>query len=500
MKKIDILFINPGDQKKTFQGLADKHTPLSTPSWCMLLASALRKYSEVAIYDANIQGWDAKKLIEKYSPKLIVIMVHGHNPTGSTENMPAAIKIVNDLKKHNKDIQIAIGGGHVSALPKRTLEECEADYSIQGEGLYTIKGLHDYLNGKLSIKKIPGLWYRSNDDIVKTFPAENVRNLDEDMGNYAFDLLPGLENYRTSEVHCLQKFEESKDENNGFNDVRSPYVAIYTTLGCPYQCHFCMTNGIFGGQGSRGWSADSVLGWIDELYNTYKVKNIRLDDELFVLDNSRVNKICDGLIERNYDLNIYGYTALNSTRVKLLEKMYKGGFRWLSVGVEAGNEAVRKSQKGKFPIKSDIHKTIKAIQDTGINVHANYMFGFQDDTIETMQQTLDLALDLNTEFVQMRYVNAFPGAPLFDDFSEDQLPKDWNAYSQYSYEATPLDTKYISGKEVLRFRDYAFQTYFSSEKYLRLVRNKFGEKCYNHMLTQPKVPLRRKILEEDKVA
>ena len=43
--------------------------------------------------------------------------------------------------------------------------------------------------------------------------------------------------------------------------------------------------------------------------------------------------------------------------------MYKGGFRWLSVGVEAGNEAV-KSQKGKFPIKSDIHKTIKAIQDT----------------------------------------------------------------------------------------------------------------------------------------
>ena len=63
--------------------------------------------------------------------------------------------------------------------------------------------------------------------------------------------------------------------------------------------------------------------------------------------------------------------------MKLLEKMYKGGFRWLSVGVEAGNEAVRKSQKGKFPIKSDIHKTIKAIQDTGINVHANYMFGFK---------------------------------------------------------------------------------------------------------------------------
>ena len=60
-------------------------------------------------------------------------------------------------------------------------------------------------------------------------------------------------------------------EKNGFLDVRSPYVALYTTLGCPYQCHFCMTNGIFGGPGSRGWSAPVVLSWIDELYNKYKV-------------------------------------------------------------------------------------------------------------------------------------------------------------------------------------------------------------------------------------
>lgn len=500
MKKVDVLFLNPGDQVKTFQGLAKKHTPLSTPSWCMLLASTLRKYAEVAIYDANIQGWDAKKILEDYSPKLVVIMVHGHNPTGSTENMPAALKSVNDLKKINRDIQIAIGGGHVSALPKKTLEECEADYSIQGEGLYTIKGLNDYLNGNGGLKDIPGLWYRSNGEIVKTFPSENVKDLDKDMGDYAFDLLPGVENYRASEVHCLQKFEESNEQDNGFHDVRSPYVAIYTTLGCPYQCHFCMTNGIFGGQGSRGWSADSVLKWIDELYLKYNVKNIRFDDELFVLDNSRVNEICDRLIERNYDLNIYGYTALNSTRTKLLEKMYKAGFTWLSVGVEAGSEYVRKTQKGKFPIKSDIHATVKAIQDTGINVHANYMFGFQDDTIETMQQTLDLALDLNTEFVQMRYVNVLPGAPMYNDFTEDQLPKDWNAYSQYSYEAQPLDTKYISGKEVLKFRDHAFQTYFRSQKYLDLVKNKFGKKCYDHMLIQPKVPLKRKLLEEQKVA
>ena len=124
------------------------------------------------------------------------------------------------------------------------------------------------------------------------------------------------------------------------------------------------------------------------------------------------------------------------------------------------------------------------------------MFGFANDTIETMQETLDLALDLNTEFVQMRFVNALPGSPLFTETKENNLPDSWHGYSQYSYEATPLNTKYISNKEVLKFRDYAFQTYFSSEKYLKSIREKFGEKCYKHMLSQPKIPLRRKLLEQ----
>ena len=44
----------------------------------------------------------------------------------------------------------------------------------------------------------------------------------------------------------------------------------------------------------------------------------------------------------------------------------------------------------------------------------------------------------------MRYVNAFLG-PMYNDFTQERF-KNWNAYSQYSYEATPLDTKYVSGK------------------------------------------------------
>ena len=51
MSKMDILFINPSDQAKTFQKLAKLHTPISTPSWIMLLAQSMLKDNDVAIYD-----------------------------------------------------------------------------------------------------------------------------------------------------------------------------------------------------------------------------------------------------------------------------------------------------------------------------------------------------------------------------------------------------------------------------------------------------------------
>ena len=54
----------------------------------------------------------------------------------------------------------------------------------------------------------------------------------------------------------------------------------------------------------------------------YNVKNIRFDDELFVLDNTRVNAICDGLIERNYDLNIYGLARNNGLYLAHAESKY----------------------------------------------------------------------------------------------------------------------------------------------------------------------------------
>jgi anaerobic magnesium-protoporphyrin IX monomethyl ester cyclase len=58
----------------------------------------------------------------------------------------------------------------------------------------------------------------------------------------------------------------------------------------------------------------------------------------------------------------------------------------------------------------------------------------------------------------------------------------------------PLPTKYLSGAEVLRFRDQAFHQYFSSPQYLRMIEAKYGAPTAEHIREMASQRLVRKNL------
>jgi hypothetical protein len=62
-----------------------------------------------------------------------------------------------------------------------------------------------------------------------------------------------------------------------------------------------------------------------------------------------------------------------------------------------------------------------------------------------------------------------------------RLPDTWSGYSQHAVETLPLPTRHLSASEVLRFRDHAFNTYFSHPPYLDMVRQRFGENTLAHI-------------------
>ena len=111
-----------------------------------------------------------------------------------------------------------------------------------------------------------------------------------------------------------------------------------------------------------------------------------------------------------------------------------------------------------------------------------------------MQETLDLALDLNCEFANFYSAMAYPGSQLYTLALKEgwKLPATWSGYSQHAVDTLPLPTRHLPAGEVIRFRDDAFHKYFTSPKYLALVEQKFGAKTLQHIRDMTTFKLERK--------
>ncbi len=489
-KIIDIVLVNPGSRQAVYQELGDQFSAIGPPSLSGLFAGYLRKKGlTVAIVDApahNLSPDGAASFIEKnYQPTLIAMVVYGFQPSASTQNMPAAGETCRALKKRIPGCQILMTGTHPAALPARTLHEEAVDFVCDREGPETILRTALALKaGEASFAGIPSLWYRVGGVTVSNPPGELIDDLDGEMPGVAWDLLP-MNKYRAHNWHCFEHIFE-----------RAPYASMHTSLGCPYKCTFCCINAPFGKPSYRMWSPDEVIKEIDILVTRYGVKNIKFVDEMFVLNNNHVIGICDRIIERGYDLNIWAYARVDTVKDQFLDKLNRAGFRWLALGIESGSKHVRDGvEKGRFG-SVEIIKTVRKIQDAGINVIGNYIFGLPDDTLESMQETLDLSLEANCEFANFYCAMAYPGSKLYAMAIEKgwELPESWIGYSQHSYETMPLRTDVLTSAEVLKFRDDAFMKYFSDPGYLAFVQKKFGGDVVQHLRDMTKIKLKRKIL------
>ena len=488
---VDVVLVNPGSLKAVYQDLGRDLSAIEPPSLAGLFATYLRRKGlSVEIVDApalNLDPAGAAKAVQELRPALVVMVVYGFQPSASTQNMPAAGETCRALKALDPGIRILMTGTHPAALPERTLREEAIDFVCGGEGPETILATAKALKEKASsFRNVPNLWYRAGNVAMSTPAAPLMDDLDGEMPGVAWDLLP-MQKYRAHNWHCFEHIGE-----------RQPYASMHTSLGCPYRCSFCCINAPFGKSSYRMWSPDAVIADIGVLVERHGVRNIKFVDEMFVLNKSHVLGICERIIERGYDLNIWAYARVDTVKDEFIDKLRRAGFRWLALGIESGSKHVRDGvEKGRFG-SAEILKVVRRIQDAGINVIGNYIFGLPDDTRQTMQETLDLAMEANCEFANFYCAMAYPGSKLYGMALEQgwELPASWIGYSQHSYETHPLRTEALTSAEVLKFRDEAFKRYFTSAGYLDLVRRRFGADVVSHVKQMTELGLKRKLLEE----
>ena len=504
-KQLDLLIINPGASTKIYQSLAAHYTTIEPPSWGLLIAEAMRsKGFSVQILDCDalrISDEFAALVIKHSNPKLSLVVSYGQNPNSSTTSMTGAISLAEEVKLVDPSLKIAVMGSHVQALPSETLDLGHFDFIITGEGIKTIPNL---LLSDLDkdLPKIRGIGFRRDgQNIINEYEDIVGQNeMDSLMPGYAFDLLDyhkkPFDIYRAPPWHALYN-----------EDLRSPYAAIYTSLGCFFQCGFCLINIINRTKAGnhisaadsnimRTWSTDWVLRQIDYLVSK-GVRTIKFSDELFIAQPKHYEPILKGIIERGYnDLLIWSYSRVSTVKEKYLELCKNAGMKYLALGIESGSQTIRQEiDKGSFR-DVNIRDVVKKVHDHDINIIGNYIYGLKGDNHETMQNTLNLAMELNTAAYNSYPCHALPGSPLYLEMKKKgvKLPSNFSEWSFLSYDCQPLPTDYLSAAEVLKFRDESWHIYHNRPEYLSMIEGKFGLTARTNIEEMAKIKLKRKLL------
>ena len=498
---LDILFVHPNASEKIYQGLSKKHSAIEPPIWAAMLANHCRVNNfgvQILDCEAEMLSWEeSAKTINDINPRVVCFVVYGQQPSASSQNMSGAVGTADLLKKLNPTTKTLFVGGHVSALPLEVLKEESVDMVCQNEGVYTISNL---LKTDLSIQQIDlvkGLGYKVDGIGFLNSPEMIVprSRLEYDLPGMAWDLLPDIKKYRTSGWHSWSNNTDS-----------SPFVSLYTSLGCPYKCSFCMINiinrtdpsdGIASADSNvfRYWDPEFIIKQFDQIAEM-GVKNVKIADELFVLNPNHFEKICKLIVERGYDFNIWAYSRIDTCKPKWLDILKKAGVNWLGLGIENPNQVLRKEIHKDGYKEVRIGDLIKDMKNAGINIGGNYIFGLPMDTHESMKDTLDFAMENKTEMVNFYCAMAYPGSPLYLQAKENgwELPSKYEGYSQHSYETLNLSNDNLTAKEILEFRDKAFIEYNTHPDYLNLLQTKFGKKAKDNMEDTLKIKLKRKLL------
>jgi len=498
---LDILFVHPNASEKIYQGLSKKNSAIEPPIWAAMLANHCRVHNfgaQILDCEAEVLGWEeSAKIINDINPKVVCFVVYGQQPSASSQNMTGAVGIARLVKKLNSNIKTLFVGGHVAALPLEVLNHNCVDMICQNEGVYTISELLRSDFSEHQLKLVNGLGYKADNKKILNKPSPVVpRNrLEIDLPGMAWDLLPDIKKYRTAGWHSWSN-----------NTEAAPFAALYTSLGCPYKCSFCMINIINRTDSSshissadsnifRYWNPNFIIKQFDQIAEM-GVKNVKIADELFVLNPRHFEKICNLIVERGYDFNIWAYSRIDTCRPQYLDILKKAGVNWLGLGIENPNQKLRQEiHKDKFKEVS-INGLMNDMRSAGINIGGNYIFGLPMDTHQSMRETLDFALENKTEMVNFYCAMAYPGSPLYLQAKENgwELPTNYEGYSQHSYETLNLSNDNLTSREILEFRDKAFIEYNSDSEYLNLLENKFGLKAKVNMEDTLKIKLKRKLL------
>lgn len=399
---MNVLLVNP---KINLPVRARLQPPLSLA----YLAAAVKQCGErVKVVDLCVQ--EEKKLWEiSFVPDLIGI-------TAVTPQIGSAARLIQDIKLKWPEAMVVLGGPHATALPGETLTRTAADAIVCGEGEDALIDLCRCFKSRSSLECVDGIFYGEGGAVKQTKP----RRCREDIDGLPF---PAYEYFEMNLYTGLQPYYD-------YHAEREKAYCLLTSRGCPYQCAFC-SQSVF----PRRWRARSPENVAEEwgfYVNEGRACEIGIVDDAFNTDRKRVIDICKLLIERR--LNRVPWIMINGIRAntadeEMLGWMRRAGCKRVAFGVENGNQRILDLMQKNVSL-AQLREAFRNAKRVGLETIGFFIIGYPGESLETMEDTIRFALELNPDVADFLMATPFPGTRLYETAVRNGLliHDDWEEY------------------------------------------------------------------------
>jgi hopanoid biosynthesis associated radical SAM protein HpnJ len=308
----------------------------------------------------------------------------------STPGLQVDIKIAERMKETNPKLKIAFVGPPVAVEPEKVLAGSAAiDFVVRGEFDYQVV---DFARGK-PMTELAGVSYRKNGGFVHNAESPSIEDL---------DALPWV-------TKVYQRDLDINRYNVPF--LLHPFLAFYTSRGCPAMCTFCLWPQTHSGHRWRRRSPAEVANEARFALETFPgLREIFFDDDTFNYQKARTLEVCSQLkpIKATWSC-----TSRVTTDYETLKAMKEAGCRLMIVGYESGDPQILKNiKKGATPDMA-LRFTDNA-RKLGLAIHGDFIVGLPGETRESLARTVEFAKRLDVETIQVSIAHPYPGTEFYD--------------------------------------------------------------------------------------
>ena len=354
-------------------------------------------------------GWDVSVYVEDIGPidykDVLSADVVGISTITSTATRAYAMS--DALRDYG--VPVVMGGPHVTFLQEDALAHC--DFVMRGECEKAFPIFLDTFIRGGDMSAVPNLSYYDEDGkLIDTPKSEPVDDLDS---------LP------YPDYTVIKGWMKAK----GFGNYDA-IIPVQATRGCPYGCNFCSVIGMFGRK-MRWRSADNIVTEIEQ----YKDKNnyFFFYDDNFTASRTKAKDILKLSQSRGLDFKWSAQVRVDLAKDdELLALMRKTKCSNVYIGFETVNPESLKLMKKQQTVE-DMNFAIRKLKENHIDVHGMFVFGFDTDNLETLQETVKFARKSGISSAQFLILVPLPGTPLFDQLvAENRLTiSEWALYDTH---------------------------------------------------------------------